>query len=317
MATKDYYQILGIPKSASQAEIKKAYRKLAMKYHPDHNPGDRNAEGRFKEVSEAYAVLSDPEKRKQYDMFGSEGFQRRFSQEEIFRDFDFGSIFREFGFGGGRGQNIFTQFFGGSGAGPSAFRGRGPGMRGNRPPGFGPAGSGFNKGQDLVYELSISLKDAFKTTEKSITYQSGGRQKTVNVKVPAGVATGKRLRLSGKGEPGPHGGPAGDLFIQIRVLEDPVFRREGDDLYLTREIRFSEAVNGTEIEVPTIDDRTLKIKVPPGTQPNARLRLKGHGMPRMNGNGRGDCYVQTAVSVPRKLNRKQEEAVRELSEVGL
>ncbi len=316
MADKDYYQILGISKSASQDEIKKAYRKLAMKYHPDRNPGDRKAEDRFKEVSEAYAVLSDPEKRKQYDMFGSENFQRKFSQEEIFRDFDFGSIFREFGFGGGgRSQNIFTQFFGGPGA--SAFRGRGPTMRRNHPHGFGAQGSGFNKGQDLVYELSLSLRDAAETTEKTITYQSGGRKEKVNVKVPAGVNTGKRLRLSGKGEPGPNGGPAGDLFIQIRVLEDPVFRRQGDDLYLTREIRFSEAVKGTEIEVPTIDDRTLKMKVPPGTQPNARLRLKGHGMPRMNGDGRGNCYVQIAVSVPQKLNRKQEEAVRKMSEVGL
>ncbi len=315
MADKDYYRTLGITKSASQDEIKKAYRKLAMKYHPDKNPGDKNAEDRFKEVSEAYAVLSDPEKRKQYDTFGSEGFQRRFSQEEIFRDFDFGSIFREFGFSGGRGQNIFTQFFGGPGS--SSFRGRGPAMRGNRPQGFGTAGSGFNKGKDLVYELSLSLKDASKTTEKTISYQSAGRQEKINVKVPAGVDTGKRLRLSGKGEPGPHGGPAGDLYIQIRILEDPVFRRQGDDLYLTKEIRFSEAVKGTEIEVPTIDDRTLKMKVPPGTQPNARLRLKGHGMPRMNGGGRGDCYVQIAVSVPQKLDRKQEEALRKLSEVGL
>jgi curved DNA-binding protein len=317
MTDKDYYQILGVSKNASQDEIKKAYRKLAMKFHPDRNPEDKTAEGRFKEVSEAYAVLSDPEKRKQYDMFGSEGFQRRYSQEEIFRDFDFGSIFREFGFGGGRGQNIFTQFFQGAGAGPSSFRGRGPTMRGHRPPGFGGEASGFNKGKDLIYELSLSLDEAAKTTEKTITYQAGGRQEKVNVKVPAGVATGKRLRLSGKGEPGPQRGPAGDLFIQIKVLEHPVFRRQGDDLYLTRKIRFSEAAKGTEVEVPTIDDKTLKIKVPAGTQPNARLRLKGHGMPRMNENGRGDCYVQIAVPVPRKLTREQEEAVQKLWEAGL
>lgn len=317
MSEKDYYGILGVPKTASQGEIKKAYRKLALKHHPDHNPGDKKAEDRFKEVSEAYAVLSDPEKRKQYDMFGSEGFQRRYSQEEIFRDFDFGSIFREFGFGGGRGQNIFTQFFGGAGAGPSAFRGRGPTMRSNNPWGSSDNGAGFHKGQDLVYELAVSLEDAAKATDKTITYRAGGKQEKVNVKVPAGVSTGKRLRLSGKGEPGPHGGQAGDLFIQIRVLEHPVFRREGDDLSLTREIRLSEAIMGTEIEVPTIDGRTLKTRIPPGTQPNTKLRLKGHGMPRMNGNGSGDCYVQIAVSIPRELNRKQEEAVRNLSEIGL
>jgi curved DNA-binding protein len=314
MAHKDYYQILGISKSASQDEVKKAYRKLAMRYHPDHNPGDQTAETRFKEVSEAYAVLSDPEKRKQYDMFGSEGFQNRYSQEDIFRDFDFGSIFREFGFGGGRGQNIFTQFFGGPGA--SAFRGRGPTQR-QRGPGCAGAGPSFNRGQDLVYELSVTLEDAAAGTEKTFTYPSRGGQERINVKVPAGVATGKRLRLAGKGEPGPHGGPAGDLLIQVRVLDHPVFRRQGDDLHVTKEVRFSEAVNGGEIEVTTIDGRTLRTKVPPGTKPNARLRLKGCGMPRMNRAGRGDCYVQVTIAVPGKLNRKQKEAVRKLSEVGL
>ena len=314
MADRDYYQILGISKSASQDEVKKAYRKLAMKYHPDRNPGDQAAETRFKEVSEAYAVLSDPEKRKQYDMFGAEGFQNRYSQEDIFRDFDFGSIFREFGFGGGRGQNIFTQFFGGSGA--SAFRGRGPTQR-QSPAGFGGAGPAFNKGQDLIYELSVTLEDAARGTEKTFTYPSRSGQERINVRVPAGVATGKRLRLAGKGEPGPHGGPAGDLFIQVRVLDHPVFRRQGDDLYVTREVRFSEAVNGGDVEVTTIDGRTLRMKVPPGTRPNARLRLKGCGMPRMNREGRGDCFVQVTIAVPRKLNRKQKEAVRKLSEVGL
>jgi curved DNA-binding protein len=314
MAGKDYYQTLGVSRSASQEEIKKSYRKLAMKHHPDRNPGDTVAETRFKEVSEAYAVLSDPEKRKQYDMFGAEGFQNRYSQEDIFRDFDFGSIFREFGFGGGRGQSIFTQFFGGAGA--SAFRGRGPTHR-QGGAGCAGAGSSFNKGQDLIYELSVTLEEAARGTEKTFTYPSHGGREQINVKVPAGVATGKRLRLAGKGEPGSQGGPAGDLFIQIRVADHPVFRRQGDDLYLTREIRFSEAVNGGEIEVTTIDGRTLRMKVPPGTKPNARLRLKGCGMPRMNRDARGDCYVQITVAVPDKLNRKQKEAVRRLAEVGL
>ena len=314
MPEKHYYQTLGVSENASQEEIKRAYRKLAMQYHPDRNPGNKEAESKFKDVSEAYAVLSDPEKRKQYDTFGAAGFQNRFSQEDIFRDFDFGSIFREFGFRGGQNSNIFTQFFGGGG--PSSFKGRGPTQRQHYGGGFGGQGRGV-KGQDLIYELSLTLEEAAKTTEKTISYASRGKQEQVSVKIPAGVSTGKRLRLSGKGGPGPYGGPAGDMFIQIRVLDHPTFRREGDDLYLSREILFSEAVNGTEVEVPTLDGKTLRLKVPPGTQPNAKLRMKGYGMPRMNGRGKGDAYAQIAVKVPRKLNRKQKEALKKLAEAGL
>ncbi len=314
MAQKDYYSILGLSKSASQEEIKKAYRRLAMKYHPDHNPGDKDAEARFKNISEAYAVLSDPEKRRQYDTFGSEGFQHRYSQEDIFRDFDFGSIFREFGFGtGGRGESIFTQFFGG--AGSDYFRGRGPTRR-QRPGAYG-GPSGGMKGQDLVYELAITLEEAATGAEKSVTYHTQGTPQSVQVRVPPGVATGKRLRIAGKGGSGALGGAAGDLYIQVRVLDHPVFSRQGDDLYMTKEVRYSEAVLGTEIEVPTIYGSTLRMKVPAGSQPNAKLRLKGYGMPRMNGAGRGDAYVRISVSVAKKLNRKQKEAVKKLSEVGL
>jgi len=314
MPEKPYYKTLGVSENASQEDIKKAYRKLAMKYHPDRNPGNQEAEAKFKDVSEAYAVLSDPEKRKQYDTFGAEGFQNRFSQEDIFRDFDFGSIFREFGFRGGQNQNIFTQFFGGQGA--SSFKGRGPTQRQHHGGGFGGKARGV-KGQDLIYELSLTLEEAAKTTEKTISYMSHGKQEQVSVKIPAGVSTGKRLRLSGKGEPSPYGGPAGDMFIQIRVLDHPTFRREGNDLYTTREILYSEAVNGTEVEVPTLDGKTLRLKVPSGTQPHARLRMKGYGMPRMNGGGKGDAYVQITVKVPKKLNRKQKDVMKKLAEAGL
>jgi len=314
MPDKNYYKILGVPESASKDEIKKAYRKLAMKYHPDHNKGDKQAEAKFKDVSEAYAVLSDPEKRKQYDTFGAAGFQHRYSQEDIFRDFDFGSIFREFGFSGGRGQNIFTQFFGG--AGPHSFAGQGPtgrhahaGFSGHR---------GFARGQDLIYELTLPLEEAAQNTQKTISINTRGRRnEQINVKVPAGVATGKRLRIPGKGEPGRNGGPAGDLYIHIRVQDHPLFRRQGDDLTINKEILYSEAVHGTDIEVPTIQGKTLRMKVPPGTQPNARLRLKGHGMPSMNGSGNGDAYVQISIHVPKKLNKKQKEALKKLSEAGL
>jgi len=313
MLGKDYYQLLGVPKSASADEIKKAYRKLALKYHPDRNKGDKASETKFKEINEAYAVLSNPEKRKQYDMFGAEGFERRFSQEDIFRDVDFGSIFREFGLGGGgRGQGAFSQFFTGAG---QVHRGRGRGFESN----FGGFGGAHQpvRGRDLVYELSMTLEEALGTAGKVITYQANGRQETVSVKVPAGITTGKKLRLPGKGEAGLHGGPRGDLYVQIKILDHPLFRREGDDLLLERQIRFSEALAGTEMEVPTLDQKTLRLKIPPGTQCNAKFRLKGYGMPRMDGSGRGDSYVQVSVAVPSKPTKKQKALLKDLEAAGL
>ena len=308
MAGKDYYAILGLSKSASAAEIKKAYRKLALKYHPDHNKGDKAAEAKFKDLSEAYAVLSDPEKKKQYDMFGAEGFQNRFSQEDIFRGFDFGSIFSEFGFGGGgRSQNIFSQMFGGMG---------GPGQRHYHSGGYGGRSQAM-KGQDLLYELSLTLEELFENTNKIISYQLDGRQESVSVKIPAGIPAGRKLRLRGKGQAGPYGGPPGDLYVKITVLDHPVFRRENDDLYLKQAIPFSDAVLGTEIEVPTIDKKLLKLKIPAGTQNNAKFRLKGYGLPHMNGQGRGDAYAEISIQVPKKLNKQQKALVESLKKEGL
>lgn len=315
MAGKNYYKILGVERSASPQEIKKAYRKLALKYHPDHNKGDKAAEAKFKDVSEAYAVLSDPEKKKQYDMFGAEGFQNRFSQEDIFRGFDFGSIFEEFGFGG-RGQDSFSQFFSGLG-------GRGGRRSAGRGTPFGSAFDGFSdhqrvvKGQNLIYELPMALEELCRTTSKIISYQIGGRQENVSVKVPAGIAEGRKLRLPGKGHPSPNRGPAGDLFIRIKVQDHPVFKRDKDDLYCKHEIKYSAAVLGTQIEVNSIDQKRLKLRIPPGTQNNARFRLKNYGMPRMKGNGRGDAYVDISVSVPKNLNDRQQELIRALAEAGL
>jgi curved DNA-binding protein len=308
MAGKDYYQTLEVPRTASQDEIKKAFRKLAMKYHPDHNKDDKSSEARFKEINEAYAVLGNPEKRKQYDTFGADHFGKRYTQEDIFRDFDFSSIFNEFGFGGG-GQNIFGQMFGGRSYG-----------RARRSP-FGYDGyqtrSAQSKGQDLVYELAVTLEEASTTTNKVISYQDGDSQQNISVKIPAGISTGKKLRLPGKGRPGLNGGPRGDLFVQIKVLDHPLFKREGDDLVSTREIRFSEALAGTEIEVPTIDKKTLRLKIPAGTQCNARFRLRGYGMPNMTGSARGDAYVQVVVAVPQKPSKKQKALLKELEEAGL
>jgi len=320
MSDKDYYKILGVNKSASAAVIKKAYRKLAMKYHPDRNKENKAAEERFKQISEAYAVLSDPEKRKQYDMFGAEGFQQRYTQEDIFRSFDFGDIFREFGLGDmggskrGRGSGIFSQIFSGTSRGPrsrarvdpfsSFFTDSGDRRRGLT-------------GQDLIYELPIHLEDIIKTHEKMISYNLGGVNRQIKVKIPAGIAHGKKLRLAGKGQPGPAGVPPGNLYIKIKILDHPVFQREGRDLHMSREIRFSEAVLGTRIEVPTIDGKRLSLKIPAGTQSGSKMRLRGHGMPSMDGGRRGDAYVKINVAVPKRLNKRQRAIVEELKDLDL
>jgi curved DNA-binding protein len=316
MSAKDYYQILGIPKSASADQIKKAYRKMALKYHPDRNQGDKTAEARFKDINEAYAVLSDAEKRKNYDMFGAEGFQHRFSQEDIFRGFDFSSIFKEFGFGGGRSQSIFGQMFGaGGGGGRNAFRAGGTPFSSNSD-GFQSRSRGI-RGQDLVYELSLTLEEIVQNTTKVISYEVDGRSESVSVKVPGGIRTGQKLRLPGKGHSGVYGGAAGDLYIHVRILDHPLFVREADDLVIRKEIRFSEAVFGTELEVPTIDNKVLKLKVPPGTQNHAKFRMKGYGLPHMKDQGRGDGYVEITVAVPRTLTDKQASLIKELEKEGL
>lgn len=318
MSGKDYYKILGVAKSASADEIKKAYRKLALKYHPDHNKGDKAAEAKFKEISEAYAVLTDPEKRKQYDTFGAEGFQNRFSQEDIFRGFDFSGIFREFGFGGGRSENIFSQIFGG---GMGGAHGRAHFHTGGAP--FNSSFQGFQgqprgmKGQDLVYELSLTLEDVANGAEKLIAYDLGGAQERVSVKIPAGIKSGKKLRLPGKGRPGIQGGPPGDLYIQVHVLHHPLFSREGDNLHIRHEIKFSDAVLGTEIEVPTIDQKRLKLKVPHGTQNGAKFRMRGYGVPHMGESGRGDQFVEIRVAVPKDVSKEQETLIKKLAESGL
>jgi len=303
--SEDYYKVLGVQKNASEEEIKKAYRKLAMKYHPDHTKGDKSAEEKFKKISEAYAVLSDKEKRKEYDTFGSEGFRQRFSQEDIFRGFDFGDIFREFGFGGDNFSNV--------GGGGRRFS-------------FG-TGSPFNfggaqqhsqaKGSDLVYELPLTLREIATGTSKAIAFQHQGRSENLTVKIPKGLIAGKKLRLAGKGNPSPYGGPAGDLYIKSKVLNDPVFSSENYDLYIDRELKLSEAILGTTVSVPTIDDKQLSLKIPPGTKQATKMRLSGHGLPDMKNNKKGDLYVRVYVTIPQHLNEEQKKIVDKLAVVGL
>ncbi len=298
---EDYYQILGVKKDASDDKIKKAYRKLAMKYHPDHAKGDKSAEEKFKKISEAYAVLSDKKKRKEYDTFGSEGFRQRFSQEDIFRGFDFNDVFREFGFGGRGGGARFS--FGGGGS-PFNFGG-------------GRHQQGQVKGSDLVYELPLTLQEVAAGVSKVISFEHEGHSENLTVKIPKGLTAGKKLRLAGKGAPSPYGGPAGDLYIKSRVLNDPVFSAEKYDLYLSQELKISELLLGATISVPTIEGRQLSLKIPAGTKPGTKMRLAGHGLPAMKGGKKGDLYVRVQVKIPKHLSDEQRKLVEKLAAAGL
>jgi curved DNA-binding protein len=296
---------LGVAKNASDEEIKKAYRKLAMKYHPDRNPNKKEAEERFKEINEAYAVLSDKEKRKQYDTFGAEGFQQRFSQEDIFRGFDFDEILSSLF--GGRGRRDF-RFGGQSGVDFGDFFGR--------QGGYQDTGRMSQRGEDIVYEMAISLEEAASGGEKRISYRKNGRLEEVSVKIPRGIPSGKKLRLAGKGKEGRNGGPPGDLYLQVSVREHPLFSQEGDDLTVEKEINFSEAVLGTTIEVPTLEGMK-KVKVPPGTQSHTKMRLKGLGMPHFQGEGKGDEYVKVIVKIPKKVSEKSRGLIQDLAKEGI
>jgi len=296
MASKDYYQVLGLGKGASPDDIKKAFRKLAVKFHPDKNPGIKEAEEKFKEINEAYAVLSDPEKKKQYDQFGSAGFHQRYSQEDIFRGFDVGDLFKDMGMGS---EDIFSRIFGG-----------------RQTRGAYSYGGGRQKGEDFTMELRISFREAFTGGEKRIAFMRDGKRGELAVKIPAGVEAGAKLRIQGKGGEGAGGGPPGDLFLIIQVASDPLYTREGDDIILERQIHFTEAALGTTLEVPLIDG-TKRIKVPAGIQPGTRIRLKGFGFPHMGKSSHGDFYVRIGVKVPEQLTAEQRRLLQELGEKGL
>jgi len=307
---EDYYKVLGVDRKASIDEIKKAYRKLALKYHPDKNPGNKTAEEQFKKISEAYAVLGDAEKRKQYDSFGSqEAFSRSFSQEDIFRGFDLNEILRDLGgFGGStrvRGQrrayatdDLFSQL----------FRNQQQQYSQQQAP---------RKGQDIEYNLAISIEDAYSGAEKRIALKKDdGVLNEMTVKIPKGIDTGKKLRLAGRGLPGFNGGPPGDMFINIKLLPHPSFTREGDDLHIHKTISFSQAALGTSMDVRMPDGETKRIKIPPGTQANTKIRMKGFGFHKFRGTGRGDGFVRFTIEVPKKLTKKQSQLIKALAEEG-
>ncbi|MDU1411506.1 MAG: molecular chaperone DnaJ [Clostridium sp.] len=354
MANKDFYEVLGVDKSASEDEIKKAFKKAALKYHPDRNKGDKEAEEKFKEVNEAYQVLSDAEKRQRYDQFGTADF----NGAQGFDGFDFG------GFGGF--GDIFSDIFGGGFSSSSS--------RKNAP----------RKGADLEYNLNLTFEEAVYGCKKEIkvtrkekcetcsgtgakpgtssktctkchgsgrvqmqrrtplgvmstttvcdvcngegkiieepctTCRGTGKERktrTITVNVPAGVDTGNVMPFRGQGEAGENGGPAGDLYVNIRVAPHKSFKRNGYDIHMETHISFAKAAFGTDIKVPTVEG-DVTYKIPAGTQPGTVFRLKGKGVQRVNSTVKGDHYVKVIVDVPKTLNEKQEEALRMFMEAS-
>ena len=326
MEFKDYYSTLGVAKTASEKEIKQAFRKLARKYHPDVNPGDKSAEAKFKEVNEAYEVLGDPAKRKKYDElganwrmyeqagaaggagspFGSQwnvnvggapgGGYRTMSQEEMEEMFGDASPFSDF----------FTTFFGGGGGG---FESAGSRARGGR--------ARQRAGRDVEHELELTLEDAYHGTTRRLAMKHDGQARTVDVRIPAGVGDGSRVRVSGEGEHGVGGAAAGDLYLRIRLAPHPVFERKGRDLYVKVPLPVTTAVLGGEADVQTLAGRPARLRIPPLTQNGQVFRLKGFGMPTVGkANEKGDLYGRADVQLPTQLSAEERahyEALAKLS----
>ena len=307
MSKKDYYQLLGVARSANGDEIKKAYRKLAMQYHPDKNPNNKKAEEKFKEISEAYEVLSDETKRQNYDQFGHAG-----AQGNPFGGAGAGGFGG--GFGGARGgrNNDFNDIFGDV-FGDIFNQTRGNSRAGG---GFG-AGQGRNpnKGSDLKYTLAITFEEAAVGTEKVISFarQAGSKEENARlaVTVPAGVKEGQRLKLSGEGDK-PSSNGAGDLYVIIDLQEHLLFKREENDVILELPVSYTDAILGKTLEIPTLFGKA-EIKIPAGTHSGQNFRLKSKGFPKIGSTGSGDMLVKVTVDTPSKTNSRQKELLEELS----
>tara|TARA_A100001011_G_scaffold322210_1_gene343488 strand:+ start:754 stop:1677 length:924 start_codon:yes stop_codon:yes gene_type:complete len=281
----DYYEILGLSKGASDDEIKKAFKKKAMKFHPDRTGNDKTSETKFKEAKEAYDVLSDPQKKSMYDQYGTTDFGGGFggrSQggfnasgfEDVFEDL-FGDIF-----GGGRARNPNRAY----------------------------------KGADLEYHLQLSLEEAAFGIEKVVQFRTKNENKEISVSIPAGVDNGDRVRLSGKGEPGINQGPPGDLFIRVVLEKHSIFERDGNNLYCNVPISFAEATLGAEIEIPTLSNNKVSIDIPPGTQTGKYFRLKGKGIKSVRGGNIGDLMCSVQIETPVNLSSEQKNILLQFEE---
>jgi DnaJ-class molecular chaperone len=325
MEFKDYYQTLGVSKTSSDKEIKQAFRKLARKFHPDVNPGDKSAESKFKEINEAYEVLGDPDKRRKYDELGANwrmyeqaqqqgqpwpgaggfdagqgawnihmggpGGYRTMSQEEMHELFGNEDPFSDF----------FRTFFGGAGR-------EGGRQRTGR-------GSRSQKGRDIEHEVELTLEEAFHGATRRISIKQGGHARSVDVRIPVGVRDGSRVRAAGEGESGANGGAAGDLYLRVRLRPHPVFERKGNDLHTKVAIPLTTAVLGGEAQVPTITG-SVRLKIPETTQSGQVFRLKGHGMPAVGRpEDRGDLYASAEVQLPRALTREQRQHYEALAKL--
>ena len=311
MDFKDYYATLGVSKSASEKEIKQAFRRLARKLHPDVNPGDKAAEARFKDVNEAYEVLGNPETRKKYDELGSNwklyeqaqarggpnpfagargsgGGFRTMTQEEV--EEMFGGESHPF-------SDFFTTFFGG-GSGEASERPR------RRP------------GRDVEHEIELTLEDVSSGVTRRLEFQRGnGPSRSVDVRIPAGVAEGSRVRVAGEGEPGRNGAPAGDLFLRVRLAPHPVFERKGQDLYVNVGVPVTTAVLGGQVNVPTLAGTSARLKVPPLTQNGQVFRLRGYGIPSIGSAEKGNLFAKVDAQLPRALSPKAREHYTALAEL--
>ena len=323
MATKDQYEVLGVKRDASEKDIRSAYRRLARKYHPDVNPGDKSAEAKFKEINSAHEILSDPEKRKKYDKYGDkweyadqiEEMQRQQSSGDYFRRAQHGTSDAGFDFG----TDDLGDMFG------SMFR-----QRPRRQP-------AKRKGEDIDYAVDLTLDEAVRGTTRMLSMQvpetcavCGGtgqvagavchvcqglgstiETKRIEVKIPAGVQEGSRVRIAGKGQPGSNGGPNGDLYLIVSIRQHERFERKGDDLYEDVSVPLTDAVLGGEVEVPTLTGRVM-LNIPPETQNGRTFRLAGLGVPHLNGSGKGDLYARVRIVLPARLSQREKELFEEL-----
>ena len=295
MAAKDYYDILGVSRKASDKEIKQAYRKLARKYHPDINPGDKSAEARFKEINNAYEVLSDPEKRKKYDQFGENWqYADQFAgwQGSPFGDFSRTGTILDFDdlFGRGDLGGVFDRLFRDFGTRTTSRRPR--------------------RGRDIDYPIEVTLEEAYHGSTRVITDMTGRR---LEVKIPPGVKDGSRIKVAGKGEPSPGGGPSGNLYLAVSVKPHLIFQRKDSDLHVEVSVPLTDAMLGSEVAVPSLKGK-LALKIPAETQNGKVFRLARQGMPRMGDTTKGDLFAKVKVVLPEKLTGRERELFQQLKE---